>query len=857
MSLNVDFNKMKTSQQEIQTNTPVEVKSTSASVNVPIGKTETANTDLCSKLGITQEQYVKLCSENAQFATLSFEEQLKFIKNIKQAAQTSSLTETTAENTVDTENDNRSQIQNDKEKPITTLAFSRMSIMKKFEVYSTELAKNEFLYGDKENKKTIEDWNSLSKEEQQKLIDQQKATLAAKKGALSRKNGHAWLDKSMTLLLAASENAQMSLADFKKQPAEYQEMTLYDYLYNQDIKDLSKANRRILSENNLLCEAVQYATGSDVKPCPAEARKILKEKNINYVQAEYEYLQNKTENGEKLSRAEKNRFESLSKWVESGVDFSKIGTKAGSTPKIFDEIMSSTYAESFEKASVDDKVIILKDYLEKTYDKNDPKYTQIVEDLMTDAMECGSLELADLIHSLAKTDKKFRKQLTDSDKESTRQINAVNNHNLDSEVVDYIKKEVGRGDKLSEQNIRAVQNTVEEKFMTGVAKATKESKLQSVHNGNVYMSQRAATSEIQKELVNIIVENGNQEAIELAAATADKYNDDVEKDALDTLTYENEAATHAAIDSNVYSRMAVENQKAAYEMMLKRNEEYTQDAKVAEQYSMQMADQVETLDASVQAEAHRIVSQSKFESVIEHAAENIYKYDESAQKDAMKYTLETGNEKAIEAAISNADRCEGLKNETAAAPSNSESYDRDLAREIRTYTTQIEQKYTQQVAQDYAEYSAEQDFRTGLIEPEETKSAIEEYIAKFKDPTSNKFALIGQLEPSQKKEAIKALVKYAPTLINSFIDMGYGPEIIKIIGETSDLAIKVVQLMDYKGQSEVREIVRKHPDHYEELYVKYFADDKQNSVQNNITSPFGGNSLLRQMNREGQVFFNI
>ena len=223
----------------------------------------------------------------------------------------------------------------------------------------------------------------------------------------------------------------------------------------------------------------------------------------------------------------------------------------------------------------------------------------------------------------------------------------------------------------------------------------------------------------------------------------------------------------------------------------------------------------------------------------------------------MKYTLETGNEKAIEAAISNADRCEGLKNETDAAPSNSESYDRDLAREIRTYTTQIEQKYTQQVAQDYAEYSAEQDFRTGLIEPEETKSAIEEYIAKFKDPTSNKFALIGQLEPSQKKEAIKALVKYAPTLINSFIDMGYGPEIIKIIGETSDLAIKVVQLMDYKGQSEVREIVRKHPDHYEELYVKYFADDKQNSVQNNITSPFGGNSLLRQMNREGQVFFNI
>ena len=73
MGLNVDLNKINKQQQEIQTVTPVEVKSTSASVNVPIGKTETANTDLCSKLGITQEQYVKLCTENPQFLTLSFD----------------------------------------------------------------------------------------------------------------------------------------------------------------------------------------------------------------------------------------------------------------------------------------------------------------------------------------------------------------------------------------------------------------------------------------------------------------------------------------------------------------------------------------------------------------------------------------------------------------------------------------------------------------------------------------------------------------------------------------------------------------------------------------------------------------
>ena len=95
-------------------------------------------------------------------------------------------------------------------------------------------------------------------------------------------------------------------------------------------------------------------------------------------------------------------------------------------------------------------------------------------------------------------------------------------------------------------------------------------------------------------------------------------------------------------------------------------------------------------------------------------------------------------------------------------------------------------------------------------------------------------------------------------MINSFIVMGYGPEILKIIGETSDLAIKVVQLMDYKGQSEVKEIVRKHPEHYEELYVKYFMDDKPSLAQNQyMTSPYGDNSMLKRMTKEGQIYFNI
>ncbi len=863
MGLNVDLNKINKQQQEIQTVTPVEVKSTSASVNVPIGKTETANTDLCSKLGITQEQYVKLCTENPQFLTLSFEEQLKFIKNIKQSVDTSAATDETTDTSAGSDVAAEASTNNGSdEKTITKSRFSKMSLRKKFDVYSTELAKNQFLYGDADNKKTIEDWNNLSKEEQQKLIEQQKTILSKKQGVLNKRNAKAWLDTSMTELYAATKIAELSLADFKKIPRGQQEEYIYDYLFEQDEKDLSITDLIRLRETELLCASAQYISGSDMKPCPAKAREILDSQKVSSVEAEYEYLKNKLENPqgeEKLTKYEHIRLTSLEKFLKSDLSEEvkeNFGTRSGDTPTFWTEINNSEYGEALKNASEADKVLIIKQYLEKTYDKNDPKYPQIIEDFTRDAIQCGNIELAEYLHELANLDSKIAKKLANSDKKEINLLNGVRYSDLGSHGKDFINRMKSRKD--GEKYITSAQKGADESQMIDLAKATNGVEWQSVHDGNVYMSHRAEKSEIQKELANVIRANNNQKAIELAAATADKYNDDVEKDALATLTYENEGATHAAIESNVYSRMAVENQKDAYKMMLARNEEYTTDAKVAEQYSMKMADQVETLDASVQAEAHRIISGSKFDSVVEHAAENIYKYDESAQKDAMKYTLETGNEKAIEAAISNADRCEGLKNETSAAPSNSESYDSQLAKEIKTYTTQIEQKYTNQVAQSYSEYTAEQDLRTGLIDETETKSAVEAYIEKFKDPTTNKFALIGQLEPSQKKAAIKALVKYAPTLINSFIDMGYGPEILKIIGETSDLAIKVVQLMDYKGQSEVKEIVRKHPEHYEELYVKYFMDDKPSLAQNQyMTSPYGDNSMLKRMTKEGQIYFNI
>ena len=471
------------------------------------------------------------------------------------------------------------------------------------------------------------------------------------------------------------------------------------------------------------------------------------------------------------------------------------------------------------------------------------------------------MELIDDLYSLAKTNGSLGRALAESDNKFIKTTTAVNADKMSTEDIDaYVRKRVDNpNDHDNEYLVGTVQKTCSEEAMESVAKATQKAKWQSVINGNVYMAHRSQDAETQIKIAEITKAGGNQEAIELTAATADLNKPEAQQAVLNTATKNNKGATHAAIKAKVAAKMATENQAAAVEMLIKRNEEYTKDAEEAKKYSKILANQVETLDASQQAEAHKYVSQSKYEEVVQQAAENIYKYDESAQKEAFKYTYETGNEKAIEKAIANVDKCVGLSNETSTTPSNSKDYDAQLARNIKAKKAQNEQLYTAQVAEQYADYIVQQEIRSGVISPEKAKSEKEKYIEEFKNPSTNKFALLGKLEPGQKKEALRILVKFAPTLINSFIDMGYGAEILRVIGETSDLAEKIVKLMDFKGQPEARTVVMKHPDKFEDLYLKYAKLDENPPLAHTIytTTPAELTTFYKNINKDGKTFFKV
>ena len=87
---------------------------------------------------------------------------------------------------------------------------------------------------------------------------------------------------------------------------------------------------------------------------------------------------------------------------------------------------------------------------------------------------------------------------------------------------------------------------------------------------------------------------------------------------------------------------------------------YGFDDETAKDIQKILVDDICKYEVQNQAEAHNIVSSSKYSEVQEYAASNIHKLDESVQGEAIRITYETGNEKAISACESQLNQCSGV-----------------------------------------------------------------------------------------------------------------------------------------------------------------------------------------------------
>ena len=219
------------------------------------------------------------------------------------------------------------------------------------------------------------------------------------------------------------------------------------------------------------------------------------------------------------------------------------------------------------------------------------------------------------------------------------------------------------------------------------------------------------------------------------------------------------------------------------------------------------------------------IMKSKYDDVLEHAANNINKYDESVQADAIKSTYATGNEKAIEACNLQIDKCKGDLS--------------SVQNEINANVAQMEAKYTQKAAETVA------DSLTNIAQAQNanqmTSQAQSEYkqqlITSFmKADSAERYKMISKLPSNIKSDVYLMMCKYCPKLLSSdmigdIVQMGYGRTILRTDGVSAAIKFELVHKM-LSSDSSNKKIASTYVFENEAIFAEATRDKALAVVQN-------------------------
>ena len=238
-----------------------------------------------------------------------------------------------------------------------------------------------------------------------------------------------------------------------------------------------------------------------------------------------------------------------------------------------------------------------------------------------------------------------------------------------------------------------------------------------------------------------------------------------------------------------------------------------------------LADQIAKSHKDNQLDMHNDIMKSKFDDVLEHAANNINKYDESVQADAIKSTYATGNEKAIEACNLQIDKCKGDLS--------------SVQNEINANVAQMEAKYTQKAAETVA------DSMTNIAQAQNanqmTSQAQSEYkqqlITSFmKADSAERYKMISKLPSNIKSDVYLMMCKYCPKLLSSdmigdIVQMGYGRTILRTDGVSAAIKFELVHKM-LSSDSSNKKIASTYVFENEAIFAEATRDKALAVVQN-------------------------
>lgn len=581
-------------------------------------------------------------------------------------------------------------------------------------------------------------------------------------------------------------------------------------------------------------------------------------------ESKYQGLQNlKKEREEALVNGETERVESIDKvlnkeeskaiekWAESR------DKKPVETPQEFEEFKNSQLGKLYSSNSdSDSRAAILMAYLQENVEPE--KRAEVAAKLSQGLEAEGPDSLETNIKFLQAGLAAKRYAATMAKEANLSNVNIANNNNIKNGV------------ETDKHTLKTIQNRNSDAYNSAKSEEEKnEYKDIIVNSANVMKThgsdenkattvesyhELSSNDEIGQVLTDLNYSNKNAELERRGIDQISKYGSDNVKIygarnahkalegnqnyALKAYTEGSKAATKAVAEEGTYTKFAESEQLDGMNTTNQRIEENFEGQERIDLLKVS-ADYIKDAAVSNQLEMHKTVMNSKYDEVVQHASSNIHKYDESVQADAIKSTYDTGNQKAIDAANAQLDKC-------------SPDAVKSISSEVAEQTKATETKYAQEVAKQVADFHNEYQKITGSVAdenllPDENEQKVA-YVKEFLTATpQEQYKMLSKLPQAWQGTVFSKICQYCPNMLTGLVKQGYGKQILKTPGMPSEVIYKVINTMLTSSDTDKKEAAKYVIQHQSfftdstlERCEEFMASSRKSNYQSYTSDPLGG-----------------
>lgn len=645
-------------------------------------------------------------------------------------------------------------------------------------------------------------------------------------------------DAIYSYLSEVNEVSPNSLTDTDKNRLQYQQ-TLVDavnHLAGQDNLCLADA-KQYMKDNNLTQTEVlqQYLTQKAQNgELSADEQKLLDKLNADIndpamqgvlMEAKFQGLKNLEA---ELEEAKKNgdtaRAEKLEKVINSN-DSVKIRKWAKAyqiekkePPKSYHKFRESSFGKLYEQTSdPQERAAILMAYVKEKYPNSAKKQSKLAIELYnglcSEGIDAAETKVSFLSACLVFDPEIGKKILSHKDVStdvSTKSLNNIRKKNKNvpkeydkingqkqknlykdaklyferngqSKLLEHAKRLISSTQDVFLDSALEIPDENKDEYIAALGEANEDTE---IANKNIDITATYVNAELQLKSNETINQFATEETKAYGAVHTDLMLSENQTRLASMYTNDSRLATEAFVEDGTWARFDKENQTEGMELAYNRTDELFEGEEKIDLLNTN-ADHIANADKENQLDMHNFYMESKYSDVVEHAAGNIYKYDESVQGDALDSTKNTGNQDAIDAAMSNFDKYADYVQENP---------------KYQAMQQETEVRQAQEVAQQVAEFHEQYEKLTGMqsnIEQEITDDEQKlSYIKNFLNASpQEQFKLLSKIPMSWQGTVFSKIATYCPQMLSGLVKQGYGQYILNTPGLDSDVVYKVVDIM--------------------------------------------------------------